>query len=178
MRPAGKPVTGETACLGGNPEERIMANIFYINEIVNFAIEREQESYALYKDLADKVQDPEPKQVFQTLMAEEQKHKELYTELLSKVEHKRTPSAQGYDEYDDYMRTLIDSRRTVKQPNVGLENIPEVLDFAIEREKDAVLFYTGLENYVSANDQPTIKDIIREEGSHIVKLTRLKGNFT
>ena len=151
-----------------------MSTIFYINEIVNFAIEREQESYDLYHTLAEKVEQQQAKQVFQTLMNEEKKHKALYTELLATVEQKRTPSADGYDEYDEYMKTLIDSQRTVKQPPIDLGKILEVLNFAIEREKDAVLFYVGLENYVSEEDRPTIKNIIQEEGSHIVKLSALK----
>lgn len=155
-----------------------MGTLFYINEIVNFAIEREQESYDLYKELAENVESQNVKEVFQTLMEEEKKHKVYYSELLSTVEEKHTPSAQGYDEYDDYMRTLIDAQRTVKTPPVDMANLQEILDFAIAREKDAVLFYTGLENYVPEKDQPTVKDIIKEEASHIVKLSNLKKELT
>jgi rubrerythrin len=81
------------------------------------------------------------------------------------------------DEYAAYMRTLIDSRRTVKEPTIDLNNLTEVLDFAIAREKDAVLFYVGLENFVPGEDKPTVKTIIKEEGNHIVKLTNLKQQF-
>ena len=154
-----------------------MGTLFDINEIVNFAIEREQESYNLYKNLAEKVERQELKEIFQALMEEEKKHKVYYSELLSTTEQKRTPSAQGYDEYNEYMRTLIDARKTVKEPQIDSGDIQEVLDFAIEREKDAVLFYIGLENYVPEKDQPTVKTIIREEGTHIVKLTAIKKQF-
>ncbi len=154
-----------------------MGTLFYINEVVNFAIEREQESYDLYQELSEKVEKQEFKEIFQTLMEEEKKHKVYYSGLLSTVEEKWTPSAEGYDEYEDYMRTLIDSRRTVKKPEINMGNIQEVLDFAIGREKDAVLFYVGLENYVPEKDKPTVKTIIKEEGSHIVKLTNLKKEF-
>lgn len=151
-----------------------MPVLLYMNEIVSFAIEREKESYALYKELAEKVEQIEAKEVFQVLMAEEQKHKEFYSGFLSEVEKKQSPGVSEGEEYDAYMRTLIDSRRTVKEPNVDVNNIPEVLDFAIAREKDAVLFYVGLENYVPAEDKPMVKTIIKEEGNHIVKLTNLK----
>ena len=132
----------------------------------------------MYKELAENVESQNVKEVFQTLMEEEKKHKVYYSELLSTVEEKHTPSAQGYDEYDDYMRTLIDAQRTVKTPPVDMANLQEILDFAIAREKDAVLFYTGLENYVPEKDQPTVKDIIKEEASHIVKLSNLKKELT
>jgi rubrerythrin len=151
-----------------------MGTLFYIHEVVNFAIEREQESYDLYKELAEKVENQELKTIFQTLMAEEKKHKVFYFELLSAVDEKRSPGAPEGEEYDAYMRTLIEARRTVKKPNVDVSNIHEVLDFAIEREKDAVLFYVGLENYVPERDRLIVKGIIKEEGSHIVKLADLK----
>ena len=151
-----------------------MGTLFYINEIVTFAVEREQESYELYKELAEKVEDQEAKEVFNTLMKEEQKHKAYYSELLSTVEERRTPSAQGYDEYDEYMRTLIDSQRTVKAPPTTLDKLGEIMDFAMAREKDAVLFYTGLENYVPEENKITIKSIIKEEAGHIVKLSKLQ----
>ncbi len=151
-----------------------MGTFFYINEILDFAVEREQESYDLYQELAGKVGQQALKDIFHTLAGEEQQHKKTYSALLSTLEQKHTPSAQGYDEYDEYMRTLIDARRTIKQPPVDLSNIQEVLDFAIEREKDAVLFYVGLENYVPQKDQSTVRSIIKEEGSHIVKLSKMK----
>jgi rubrerythrin len=151
-----------------------MGTLFYINEVVNFAVEREQESYALYKELAEKVENQKMKGVFQTLMEEEKKHEVYYSELLSTVEQKRTPSAQGYDEYDEYMRTLIDAQRTVTTPPVDMANLEKIIDFSIAREKDAVLFYTGLENYVPDKDQPTVRVILKEEATHIVKLSKLK----
>lgn len=156
-----------------------MSALFYINEVVTFAIEREQESYDLYKELSEKVEKQEAKNIFQALMEEEKKHKVFYSELLSSVEEKRIPGvgAPEGEEYDAYMRALIDSRRTVKEPNIDMANIQEVLDFAIAREKDAVLFYVGLENYVPEKDKLIVKGIIKEEGNHIVKLTGLKKEF-
>jgi len=75
------------------------------------------------------------------------------------------------------MRALIDARRTVKTPPVDLSKIQDVLNFAIEREKDAVLFYVGLEQYVPEKDRPTVRSIIKAEGTHIVKLSALKKEF-
>jgi len=154
-----------------------MATLLYVNEVVNFAIEREQESYDLYKELSEKFEKQELKAVFQTLQAEEKQHKAFYVSFLSTVGEEQSPGVSEGEEYDAYMRTLIDSRRTVTQPPVDLANIHVILDFAIAREKDAVLFYVGLENYVPEEDRPTVKMIMQEEGKHIVKLTELKKKF-
>ena len=154
-----------------------MATLLYINEVVNFAIERENESYALYQELAEKVAEAEAKSLFKVLMDEEQAHKKFYATFLSTIEAKQTPGVKEDDEYAAYMKTLIDSQRTVKKPTIDLTNLPEILDFAIAREKDAVLFYVGLENFVPDDDKSTVKTIIKEEGNHIVKLTNLKQQF-
>ena len=47
-----------------------------------------------------------------------------------------------------------------------------------EAQKDAVLFYVGLENYVPEKDKAMVKTIIKEEGNHIVKLTNLRKQYT
>jgi len=154
-----------------------MPTLLYINEVVNFAIEREQESYALYEELAEKVENEEAKNLFRVLMQEEQAHKTFYTTFLSTIESQQSPGVSEDEEYVAYMRTLIDSRRTVKGPKIDLDNIIEILDFAIAREKDAVLFYVGLENFVPNEDKSTVKTIIKEEGNHIVRLTNLKQLF-
>ncbi len=150
-----------------------MSTVFYIKDILNFAVEREQESYVLYRELSEKVERQELKETFRTLMGEEKKHQELYSRLLSSVDQKQTPG-KGYESYNDYMKTLIEEQRSVKKPPVDMNNIQEVLDFAIAREKDAVLFYAGLENYVPQDYQDSVKAIIMEEGSHIVKLSNMK----
>ena len=151
-----------------------MATLLYINEVINFAIERETESYALYKELAERVENADAKNLFKVLMEEEESHKKFYATFLSTIEAKQTPGVTEDDEYAAYMKTLIDSQRTVKKPTIALANLEEILDFAIAREKDAVLFYTGLENYVPDKDQPTVRVILKEEATHIVKLSKLK----
>lgn len=154
-----------------------MATLLYINEVINFAIERETESAALYQELANKVEQPDAKNLFTVLVGEEQAHKRFYSTFLSTIEAQQSPGVTEDEEYAAYMKTLIDSQRTVKQPEIDMENLLEILDFAIAREKDAVLFYVGLENFVPDEDVSTVKTIIKEEGNHIVKLANLKQQF-
>jgi rubrerythrin len=152
-----------------------MATLLYINEVINFAIERENESYTLYKELSETVADAEARHLFSVLMDEEQAHKTFYAAFLAAIDvHQQSPGVTEDDEYAAYMKTLIDSQRSVTTPPIDLANLAGVLDFAIAREKDAVLFYVGLEHFVPDDDRSTVRTIIKEEGSHIVKLTNLK----
>lgn len=154
-----------------------MGAVFEIHEIVNFAIQREQESFELYRTLAEQVQPQELKDVFLMLMEEERQHHGYYTGLLTSLAQQIDPAWQRDHEYDAYMRILLDSGKTSKTPPVDMENLQATIEFAIGREKDAVLFYAGLEHCVPPKDGETIRGIVREEARHIVKLTHVKAEL-
>ncbi len=154
-----------------------MGAVFEIHEIVNFAIQREQESFELYRTLAEHVQPQELKNVFLMLMEEERQHQGYYSGLLASLTQQVDPAWQRDQEYDAYMRILLDSGKASKTPPVDMENLQAIIEFAIGREKDAVLFYTGLEHCVPAKDRERIREIVREEARHIVKLTHIKAEL-
>ena len=88
-----------------------MAKIFYLSEIVKFAIEKEQESFDFYKALAEKEENAEIKSVFETLKLEEQQHEAFYKGMLNTVTEEQTPRVHEDEEYAVYMQTLIDASR-------------------------------------------------------------------
>lgn len=50
----------------------------------------------------------------------------------------------------------------------GKESIKDILKIAIEKEKDTIIFYTGLKDFVSASaGKDKITDIIKEEMHHV-----------
>jgi rubrerythrin len=163
--------------IGGIRRNTGMGTLFEIHEIVNFAIQREQESIELYRTLAEQVQPQELKNVFLMLTEEERKHRTYYVGLLETLAQQIDPSLLRDEEYDSYMRILLDSGKTSKTPPVDMENLQATIDFAIGREKDAVLFYTGLEQYVPVKDRDIVRGIVREEARHVVKLTHVKAQL-
>lgn len=58
-----------------------------------------------------------------------------------------------------------------KEPSVelsGKESIIDILKMAIEKEKDSIVYYTGLKGFVAAHaGQDKINDIINQEYRHI-----------
>jgi rubrerythrin len=152
-----------------------MSKIFKLAEIINFAIEKEEDSYKLYEVLQDKVQDEEMKEFFQVLMDEETKHRDFYLDFLNKIEKKQTPIKGFNDEYDLYLQELIKSSRMKSVFCRDVEkSLETTLDFAIEREKESILFYNGLKYYVDEVDLKSVEFIIKEESKHIIKLLKIK----
>lgn len=173
-----------------------MAKIFYLSEIVKFAIEREKASFALYKELSDKANTEDLKKFFSLLMEEEEKHEIFYTKLLDTVPKEGSPGVKEDTEYSAYIQELIQASRST--PPLDLEkitDIKEAIDYAIAREKDAILFYVGLKNFLPASNNATtdavtthseskdflysydneeIDIIIKEEAKHVAKLLLLK----
>lgn len=148
-----------------------MSKVLYLSEIVKFAIEKEQESYALYKNLHDMSSAPKLKALFKTLMEQEQHHEEFYKEMLTKVAEDQSPGVQEDDAYDAYMQELIAASRTVPTvAELDFDNHKVVIDYAIAREKDSILFYTGLKNFVQESVHTAIDKIIQEEGKHVAML--------
>ena len=60
----------------------------------------------------------------------------------------------------------------------GFASDAEAIDFGIHIEKESILTYTALKDYVQTAKQEVINKVIDEEKSHLVKLTGLKEAIT
>jgi rubrerythrin len=154
-----------------------MAKLFYLSEIIKFAIEKEKESEALYKKLATITNLKDIKKFFETLALEEKKHEKFYTQLLKTVPKEQSAGVKEDDEYAAYMKELIKSSKSVFLINFDATDIKTCLDYAINRERDSIIFYVGLKNYLPKSESEKINTIIAEESRHAAKLINLKKRF-
>lgn len=152
-----------------------MAKIFYFDEVVKFAIEKEIESFNLYKNLSEKASDPTIKKLFSYLMEQEKAHKNFFNTMLASVKIDHTTSTKN-DEYQAYVQELIAESRVIAPfSSLNYNDLNNVFDYAIGREKDSIVFYTALKNVIDASSHVHLDEIIREEGSHIMKILEIKN---
>jgi rubrerythrin len=153
-----------------------MPKVFYLSEILKFAVEKEQQAADLYQKLADHASDAKDKKLFEKLVQDELGHKAFYTKILSSVPEESSPKVHSGEEYDAYMRQLIESSRTAKSLPDDISSIPfnDILDYAIERERDSVMFYLGLKQYVPENAKAKVDVIIAEESKHAAIIAKLR----
>jgi len=152
-----------------------MTKLFYLSEIIKFAVEKEIESEKLYQQLSEQTNDLTLKALFEKLVGEEKKHETFYANMLSHVQEKQSPGVKEDNEYNAYMQELItSSRSTLPLSAAELSDMNAAIDYAINREKDSILFYVGLKNLVPSHAQDKIDIIIKEEAKHIVMLSGLK----
>lgn len=149
-------------------------------EILHFAIRMEENGERFYREASAISSETRVKDLFNQLAAEEMVHKTSFEGLLSKAGMFDPPESYP-GEYLAYFYNYIDSKVFFTNENKasmsGSFDILNALDFAIQRELDAVLFYQELKAFVPVADNATIDAIIEEERKHFAQLSAVKKNF-
>lgn len=136
-----------------------MQNFSSVEQVLNFAIENEQQAYEFYTDLAAKVNNPQLKGLFESFANEELGHK-------SKLEGVK----KGQVELMPSDRKITDMK--IADYAVHSEPVPELtfqssLVLAMNKEKAAFKLYSEL---AAAAQQPDLKAIFtalaNEEAKH------------
>jgi len=84
-----------------------MAVFFNISEIYQFAIKIEENGERFYREVASKAKNKDVKDLFIFLADEEVKHKEVFEELLSKIEKYEPPESYP-GEYFAYLKAYAE----------------------------------------------------------------------
>ncbi len=150
------------------------------------AEEIERNASVFYKQAADKAKDGDTQKMLLDMASMEHDHEEIFKEMrkdLSEAEKGGTT----YDPDDQailYLQTMADSHGTEGKKNInemltGTESIKEILEIALEAEKNSVVFYFGLKSLVSEQaGRDKVEGIIKEELSHITTLNKSLASVT
>jgi rubrerythrin len=157
---------------------------FSSKEILEMAVRIEENGLGFYKAASASTESQQIKELFDYFIIEEVKHVELF-EALKEAITDGVPS-----DYNDpylaeeslYINALADSSIFTEGDDgiklaKSIKGDDEAIDFAIQIEKDSILFYLELINMVRDDDRATVKTILSEERKHIAKLTELKLNM-
>ncbi len=125
-----------------------------VDDVVNFAIDKEQKAMEFYQKCADRAKNPGIKKFFQEMAAEEQRHRDMLKELdvlgisdvqLAKVEDLRIGDylvdVQFYDEI----------------------TYQEALTLAMKKEEKAHAFYSGWKNKCMHEKTSKLFELLAQE---------------
>jgi rubrerythrin len=157
-----------------------MTKIFDISEVYQLAIKIEENGMKFYSEFAKKTKNKKLKDLFSALTYAEVEHKKSFEKMLSEIE-KYEPQEVYPEEYFSYLKAyadglIFDFDQLKKQQN-KLKTIVQILDFAIQREKDSILYYQEIKNLVSETQHKELEKIINEERKHLLDLTHLKNTL-
>ena len=155
---------------------------FNADEVFQLAIRIEQNGARFYRKAAGLQTDSAIVEMLNSLAAMEDHHEKAFELMRTKISEAEKPPTvfdpQG--EAAEYLASMADHHGGEGSPVAadsltGNETIEEIIDIAIGLEKESILFYVGLKDFVPPKfGQDKIDDIIREERRHIVQLNGIR----
>ena len=155
-----------------------MSITFNADEVYEMAEEIERNGAKFYRAAAAKSSDESIKTMLMDMAAMEDEHLKIFQDMRTQLSESEKES-NIYDPQNEaamYLQTMADSKGTegLKAPGIklsGNESMSEVLQIAIEAEKNSILFYVGLRELVPASGgRDKLEMIIKEEVGHVAIL--------
>ncbi len=154
-----------------------MSTIFDPSEVFQLAVRIEENGEKFYRTMAEKFDDPEVKELFTYLADEEIGHKTFYTELFNAFKTYDPPSEYA-TEYYGFIKAYADevmfNTKEFEENMLKINDIISALNFAIDSELNAVLYFSEMKNMVLKEKRDIIDNIIEEERKHFIKLSNMK----
>jgi len=149
-------------------------------EIFEIAEQIEQNGARFYKRSAEIFGEPVICRIFLKLADWELKHKEIFSGMKKQYAESNPGSgASGPERTLQQAKTMAGLAVFGIKPNPsdelsGKEGKSDILRRAIEKEKDSIVFYSGLRDFApAASAKEKIDEIIREELRHIIILNKV-----
>jgi len=144
-----------------------------LDEIIDFAIEKEQEAVAFYREVGDQEHFSGAKEMFADFADEEKKHERMLKEFKTKG---ITEPMRKYK-----LKWITDIKRS--DYVVDLEYTPgmaynEILMLAMKREEKALKLYNDFLDQAETDDEKKVfKILCQEEAKHKLKLETLYDDY-
>ncbi|MEH0019183.1 MAG: ferritin family protein [Desulfobacter sp.] len=146
-------------------------NFGSVDEILNFAIDREKDAVAFYASLAEQATRGSLKETFESFSKEEEKHVALLSDI-----------AGNKEKIDAYQfKTVTDLKisdyMVEKEYEEGMP-MPEILKLAMKREEKAVKLYNTLSEQTDNTDAKKVFEIlVQEEAKHKLALETMYDDY-
>lgn len=157
-----------------------MSITFNAFEIFEMAEQIERNGAKFYHKAAEDLSDRETRQTLLDLAAMEADHEETFADMRKQLsdEERELMVFDPENEMALYLQAMagghvFDLKKDLSQQLTGKEGTEDILKMAIGAEKDSIVFYLGLKDFVPAKaGKDKVDAIIKEEMSHITVLNR------
>jgi rubrerythrin len=149
--------------------------MFSLKDIIDIAVQIEQNGERVYRSAAEKIEDPSLLSLLQELADEEAQHAKWFEALMDTV-----TGSGDFTEQEKMGRALLQNAVGAQSFTLedadfsSMEKIDDLLKLSIEFEMDTVLFYGMLQPLIE--DQKTLEQlhaIIQEEENHARRLKEM-----
>ena len=155
-----------------------MSITFNAFEIFEMAEQIERNGVKFYRKAAQGLSDRDIRQTLLDLADMEADHEKTFANMRKQISYKQREliTFDPENEVALYLQVManghvFDLRKDISQQLTGKETVEDILKMAIEAEKDSIVFYLGLRDFVPARaGRDKVEDIIKEEQGHIAVL--------
>ncbi|MBI5887159.1 MAG: ferritin family protein [Deltaproteobacteria bacterium] len=153
-------------------------------EILEVALRIEENGVKFYTDASKAFKNANIVKIFQDLAKEEAVHIKVFRELIKLV-----PESGPFGEYTPYMEEASDylnalaNSEVFTRPEEGaklpltVRSEKDAVEYAIQMEKESLLFYLEMKNMIREKDKAVIDNLIEQEKNHLSQLTAIKNEF-
>jgi rubrerythrin len=157
-----------------------MGITFNADEIFEMAEEIERNGAKFYREAANMTTDEKIKQMLLDMAVMEDGHLHTFEEMRKELgpEEKAQMVFDPDNESVLYLQTMANGRGyegkvSLMEKLTGKETPEEILNIAVDAEKNSVVFYVGLKDLVPARaGKDRVENIIKEEMGHIATLNQ------
>jgi rubrerythrin len=147
-------------------------------EVFEIAERIERNSVNFYRRASQAVADENLKEMLQSLGEFEKEHVKCYENMRKEISAKEWEliTFDPENEMSLYLQDIADNHVFDPRKDPGEElkdkgTAKDILEYAINAEKEKIIFYLGLKNYVpAAAAKNKVDEIINEEMNHIAEL--------
>jgi rubrerythrin len=157
-----------------------MAEIFNIDEAFEIAEQIERNGARFYRKAAALFEATRAKSLLLDLASMEDRHEKIFTEMRQELKKKAGMEDTYIDEEPaQYLKAFAGGyvfpiSKDPSEKLTGNEKLEDILHFAIEIEKDSIVFYLGIRDVMPEElGRFDISKIIKEEMRHITFLSDL-----
>ena len=158
-----------------------MSVLVEAGDVLQIAMRIEENGANFYRYAVQIAPEEDAKKMFADLAVEEDKHKAIYSRMLSGV-NRVDPPESFPGEYAAYLKNYADNniifkREVMDRELASVKDTPSALDFAIRRELDSILYYHELKNFISKDQHAAVDAVIGEERRHFSLLSKMKEKY-
>ncbi|MFA6281006.1 MAG: ferritin family protein [Candidatus Omnitrophota bacterium] len=158
-----------------------MTNIFSPQEILRIAVKVEEKGKKLYEILEKKSSDKKVTNLWKYLKEQEEIHRKTFQDMLDGIgDYVVAEVTPG--EYGAYIKAIASGyiftvELMEKKINESFASDLEAVEFGLYIEKESILTYSALREYITLEKQPVLDKVIVEEKEHLIKLMLLRGEI-
>ena len=154
--------------------------MFLIRDIIELAIQIEQNAEKVYRNALKKISDPKFVSILQWLADEEVEHARWFRQLMHTVQTEITDAAVAAMGKSILSDALGSQSFALKNADFSkMSQLQDLVSLAVEFEKDKVIFYKMLRPFIADGETlDFLENIIAEEIHHIQELGVLMDRDT